>query len=95
MADRYHNATTVVLTAGTERAWTHGLTAGGAQVAPDEVIATFEHGASIGANSVRVTNKGTNVCSVLLDKEINPTGSPVAITCRLDAVYWHSQFGAA
>lgn len=95
MADRYHNATTLVLTAGTERAWTHGLTAGGAQVAPDEVNASYEHGASIGANCVRVTNKGANVCSVILDKEINPTGSPIAITVRLDAVYWHSLAGSA
>lgn len=93
MGDRYHNSTTAVLTSGVEAAWTHGLTAGGQQVAPDEVVATFEHGASIGANSVRVTNKGTAVCSVILDKEINPTGSPVAITVRLDAIYWHSVDG--
>lgn len=93
MADRYQSAVTVIMTAGAERAVTHGLTEGGNSVAPDEVIATFEHGASIGANSVRVTSKGTLVVSVILDKEVNPSGSPLAITCRLDCIRWHSAVG--
>lgn len=93
MADRYHNTVTQVLTAGTAFTYTHGLTANGSQVAPDSVVVTPEHGASIGANSFRITNKATDVCSIIMDKEINPTGSPVAITCRVDAIYWPSNLG--
>lgn len=92
MADRYQSAVTSVLTLGAATVFTHGLTAGGAQVAPDQVLVSFLHGSSIGANSVR-WQATTAVATLTLDQPLNPAGAPSAVTCRIDFLFWHSQQG--
>lgn len=97
MPDRYHTATTVALTAGAAIAVTHGITANGLAAAPHEVIPTLEHGASVGAHAVRITNKGTVTYSVVYDGAMPAAGEVITnpVTVRLDAVRWHSRDGAA
>lgn len=92
MADQYHRAATQALTLGGAYTYTHGLTANGSAVAPDHVTVTPEHGASIGVVTPRVTHKGTDVASIILDGQTaNP---PVAVvTCRVDAYYYPSNLG--
>ena len=94
MADRYHSSQTMLMTAGAERGWTHGITVGGADTAPDEVIPVIESGASVGAVSVRITNKGTTTASAILDSETIPgSGGARTASVRYDSIYWHSHFG--